>query len=90
MSDSQEGHRTAGRVQKCEKGAKEPAGHRADKRAPSTQKCISCQPFTMAASGQDGARGQEGIECLGGGVSSDFVGAKQLWGMKEVKYHSRL
>ena len=63
IPDSQGGHLIARRAQNSEKGAKQPAGNRVDKRVPSNQKCVCCLPSRRAPSGQDDADSQEGTEC---------------------------
>ena len=69
MSDNLERRRTAGRTQSSEEGAKEPAGHRVDKRAPSNQKMYLLPTIHEGAEwpGLEPAA----AECPGGGISSD-------------------
>ena len=70
MSDAQKGRRTAVRTQSSEAGAKEPVGHGVDKRALSNQK-IYLLP-TIHEGAEDSTSSQEGAECPGGGISSDY------------------
>ena len=72
LSDNQKGCRTAGGRQGSEEGAKEPVVHRADKRAPSSQKMYLLPTFMSEPSDQDGVSSQEGIDSPGGEVSSEY------------------
>ena len=67
MLDSQGRRLAVRRAQRSGYCARQPAGHRFNRWAPSIQKCASYLPTGRVSSGQDGANTQKGTECPGEG-----------------------